>query len=670
MGTGEVSQSIPSPDELAFFDEGEKSTLCLLGPLSLPESGMLARRLFPDESSALLGDAERIVRGDLPLFRRFGWQTGQPTDYQRDPVSGETWPDCFYGDVPYRNPEPRGDVRISWELNRLHHLSRLSAACRVSGDRGLGQHVVDEFLRFIGSTTPLRGVAFASPLEAAVRGISVLLSFAGIRGTICLPTAVKSELLQLTRSHAYFVEKRMALHSSRNNHTIGEASFLVLAGLLFPELPEASRWRDQGFSRLAREILEQIHPDGVLKEQATGYAMFVLELVSLPLLAWTRSGRNVSQDLRSRLRSVAEFVVHITDSRGNLPSIGDGDDGRGFDLSGSPLPTLSTLRVALWASGTSPQRLGIFGEDLASWLLTSDVSFLEEEKTSERDRGPSRPGSRLFESGGVAVLRARLGGGSHEAEEKASDSSEIVCVMRCGPFGLPPLYGHAHADQLSITVSVGGRPLLVDPGTYLYHGGGDYRDYFRSTRAHSTVCIDGLDQACIEGAFLWSSPSTGRIESHFLGKETLSVRGSHDGYDRLADPVRHVREVRLSPNETTLLVVDEIVAEAEHEVEIGFQFAPGIQVESLGENRFGVEFGEDKSATLILPDELEAKVRVGETSPLSGWVSPAFGSILPAARISGKTVICGGARFVSELVFESRETTDNSGLMTRKGVLQ
>jgi hypothetical protein len=73
-------------------------------------------------------------------------------------------------------------------------------------------------------------------------------------------------------------------------------------------------------------------------------------------------------------------------------------------------------------------------------------------------------------------------------------------AFRCGVAAPQFLPAHAHADALSFQLWWDDRPVVVDPGTFTYEAGSD-RDWFRSTRSHSTVVVDGRDQFQLWGAF-------------------------------------------------------------------------------------------------------------------------------------------------------------------------
>ena len=83
------------------------------------------------------------------------------------------------------------------------------------------------------------------------------------------------------------------------------------------------------------------------------------------------------------------------------------------------------------------------------------------------------------------------------------DGARFKLVMDHGPLGYLSIAAHGHADALSVLLSIDGEPVLVDPGTYLYHSGGAWRDWFRSTRAHNTLTIADADQSVMSGAFNW-----------------------------------------------------------------------------------------------------------------------------------------------------------------------
>ena len=164
---------------------------------------------------------------------------------------------------------------------------------------------------------------------------------------------------------------------------------------------------------------------------------------------------------------------------------------------------------------------------------------------------PPVEGLALFPDTGYAVIR----------------TPRIWLAFDCGAPSPDFLPAHAHADALSFQLWVDGRPVVVDPGTYTYEPGAD-RDWFRGTRSHSTVAVDG-DQFELWGAF-----RSGRLPQVELleASETELVAGVTG-----RTGVRHVRRLRL--RESELVIEDELEGARQSTIESSLQFAPGVEPE-------------------------------------------------------------------------------------------
>ena len=73
-------------------------------------------------------------------------------------------------------------------------------------------------------------------------------------------------------------------------------------------------------------------------------------------------------------------------------------------------------------------------------------------------------------------------------------TENYFATVRCGNIGQKGKGGHSHNDQLSFTLNILGKDIIVDPGTYSYTGYPKMRNLFRSTGYHNTLSIDGLEQ--------------------------------------------------------------------------------------------------------------------------------------------------------------------------------
>lgn len=154
-----------------------------------------------------------------------------------------------------------------------------------------------------------------------------------------------------------------------------------------------------------------------------------------------------------------------------------------------------------------------------------------------------------------------------------ADSQFVIDV---GPPCPPELPAHAQADALSVVMDVGGSPLLVDSGTSTYAPGAR-RQYERSTPAHNTVQIGGIDQTEVWGAF-----RAGRRHQAWLTTATaigddLEVVAHHDGYRHLPGRPIHRRTVRSNPQRTA--ITDEVEGQGRHDLAVYWHLAPGTSVE-------------------------------------------------------------------------------------------
>jgi hypothetical protein len=591
------------------------------------------------DAARYLAAADRINDGWLDVFALRGVELGQPPRWNRDPKTGIEAPLLYGRTLDYRDPDIVGDIKYLWEPNRHLHLVTLAQAYALSGNRKyfhtLAEHLESWFL-----CCPYRlGANWASALEAAIRLInwSIVWQLIGGAGSKIFRDShyldLRARWLRSVYQHAEFIRSWFSLHSSANNHLIGEAAGLFIAGLTWPYWAKSRGWVTTGKQILEREALAQNAPDGVNREQAVSYQQFVLDFQLFCLLAGKANGQWFSADYESRLEAMLDYIASIMDCGGNVPQFGDADDGYVSRLSvenSCPYRSLLATGAILFRRGDYKLKAGRL-DDKTRWLLGAKADAQYEELDAEKTRLPLR---QTFPEGGYFILGCEF-----------DTPQEIRLVADAGPLGYRSIAAHGHADALSFTLSAGGREFLVDPGTYAYHTQGAWRQYFRGTSAHNTLRIDGLDQSVQGGNFLWLKKANAGCSLWLSSAEKDSFEGWHDGYLRLGDPVKHRRLIELDKSSRRVLIEDTLDMAEDHEVELFFQCHEGCE---LSEAKDGFSIArEDTSISLVLPQAENARTQVyrGSLAPMSGWVSRSFDSRTPAptivwmARLTGRSVL-------------------------------
>ena len=120
-------------------------------------------------------------------------------------------------------------------------------------------------------------------------------------------------------------------------------------------------------------------------------------------------------------------------------------------------------------------------------------------------------------------------------------------IFDSGKIGVDYQPAHGHCDCLSFELSVDGKPLFVNSGTYEYQG--DLRKYFRKTCAHNTVEINGHEQSQYWGGFrvakrisqVNASIGNGFVEGrykNYLGEEHSRSVSLKDGFLEVTDRIK------------------------------------------------------------------------------------------------------------------------------------
>ncbi|HNR33063.1 MAG TPA: heparinase II/III-family protein, partial [Candidatus Hydrogenedentes bacterium] len=202
-------------------------------------------------------------------------------------------------------------------------------------------------------------------------------------------------------------------------------------------------------------------------------------------------------------------------------------------------------------------------------------------------------------------------------------------VFDAGPVGPDYNPGHAHSDTLSFELSLGGRRVVVDSGTFSY-AADPWREYCQSTRAHNTVMIDGVEQTEKWGPWHFRVARRAKpADVDWYEHEGLVVfQGSHTGYDHLPGGPRHVRRVLLI-EARHWVVYDEVWGAGDHVAESFLHFHPEVTLTDDGASWRADASGHDLRVLFFGEGAVE---RLPATeSPPQGWYCPEFGLRLPQA---------------------------------------
>jgi hypothetical protein len=521
---------------------------------------------FPGEVERAAARAEDAACGRLAVYGRLVdvSRPGGGTDWQLDPFHGGR----FAAWAPSRAlpPAPGLDPRMAWAIGRgeqwvaLAQGAALDAARRADLRAALAASVSD----FSAENPVGHGVHWTSATEAALRAWNLVLALWLLSGAGAPP----GPELALEAARLLVATGRFVLAHLEDDAVVPDARLAAdWLGLLacaegLPEWPESPRWRALALAGLQATLREQVNEDGTSFEGALAYQRLAVEIFTAAAILGHAARRGVGRPFARKLAALYGALRDLVAASGDLPQLGDTDAGRVFALRDRPPAAagwLLSVGAALLRDPGLLLRPGAGDAVELVWLFGPRAA-----EGASRARPRRRPRSASFPDGGFHVLRR----------------GPLEAFLSCGSNGQRGIGGHSHNDKLAVEVYVEGAIAVCDGGTPSTRADPELRDAFRSTRAHATVIVDGLEQAPLLAGRPSALPdvAAARLLAFEPGGPADRAVGEHRGFARAG--IVHRRELLVS--EDGIAVVDRLAGAGVHRVELRWPLAsPGARLRAL-----------------------------------------------------------------------------------------
>lgn len=485
------------------------------------------------------------------------------------------WHDDFYRDHTF-DPEkyytehrkdigPGRDIKVPWELSRFSHAPQLALAYRYTNDDKYRQAFENQVSDWIARNPWKFGVNWTCAMDVAIRASNWLLAFDifTCSGAKFSPEFTRSFITSLSLHGKHIYANLEWSPQLTSNHYLSDIVGLFYLGCYLSDTRLGQRWLRFAVRELEREMQKQVYADGMDAEGSVCYHRLVFELFFFAAVLGRKKGIDFSPAYLNRLKKMADFIYHTIKPDGRAPQIGDNDSGRLHIvfprevLDFTYLLSLSAVffeddKYAVEEFGLSPEALVFFGDD-ARRIWTG----LKKHTVSDIP-------SALFENGGIAVLR-----------NKAD-----YLIVSAGELGQKGRGGHDHNDKLSFELMVEGKNFIVDPGTGFYTPEPEISRSLQSTRSHSTICINGLEQNTFETYNVWTfkNETHARITRFSHEGARMLVAAEHSGYHKIHPSIVVRRTFVFDREEKRWELIDEIDGAGKVELEWNFIIDPAVRV--------------------------------------------------------------------------------------------
>lgn len=452
----------------------------------------------------------------------------------------------FVGDPVQWRENPSGDPDFISMFNRMPHWRPLLYAWILTGKAAYATKVVAELEGWLDQNPPpaiqpeaIGRYRVQVPWRQLEMGIRMSESWPVALLILAETDLLSAELLaRMVASMDWHgrvlseISPLMHPEAEGNWFTFEMDGLLTLAAML-PELKQSKAWLALAWHHLERNAAISLTTEGGQEEGAPHYHNSCVSQFSHSAHVARQNGVQPSEQFETLLRNAALYSLHACRPNGTNVPWADSD------ASTTPISAIlgATLALDFWEPLAT---LKCFVPIDVILSCADELYFAESEPDVWLDKVKATPAAPSD-----LVLWAKSLDQAMVRTDWSAGASSLFFGCRT-----PTKYGHAHIDPAAFDFCLGGRPILVDPGRFIYDEVPERR-MFKSATFHNTITINDREPFEYVSSFALGPQRDGRLIKGYNTENFTAFESQQDNFA----PVLHQRAVVLMRN-GALVVLD------------------------------------------------------------------------------------------------------------------
>lgn len=514
-----------------------------------------------EERKAIITLADKTIANSFNLLGS-GDKHLNPVPWSTDFISGHEWlSGTYYKKYCQVDLHQHFDVKIPRELSRFHFLLHLVLAFQFTKEEKYLAKAKELVLDWIEKNPLMYSINWGCTMDVGLRAINWIWGLS-LCGKDSFDEGFTNKVSGSLYQHGWFIYRNFEGHCfrSNNNHYYSDLAGLLHIAALFKGDEQADEWYGYALHEFYRETRTQILPSGMDYEGSTNYHRLVLEILLTTLIMLKRTGEDIPSDIWFRCEQMFDTTYHLLMPNGEMPIVGDQDNGRCLPWGADGLNDYRYLMsVGAFLFGRDDFKVAGNGFNVYCAIFGGEKTydhFMAIEMPMDKRQSMS------IRDAGFVLMR----------------HSRDYLLFNCDNQGLyrdsNTTLSHTHSDWFSFVLCADGIPFIIDPGTHVYSSDALSRNIFRGTAMHNTIVIDGQNQSEVYEKKLWDMRRKGRVELLRWKSDDKKdeIACCHNGYGN----VMHQRGVMYDKAEEMWVIDDLLTGEGEHCYEAHFHLDDGV----------------------------------------------------------------------------------------------